>query len=161
MTPDALQPWSDASATSSRKLWLQKRNCALTPSQLAAWFVSVSLLSLSIATVFALVGAWVVLPFAMLEVLGLLLAYLFYGRHAGDFEKIEAGDGRLIVERSTGTRLSREEHLCPWVRIEYEGQPRSPVWLVLAGKRIAVGRFLPEHERAQFANELRHALVTI
>lgn len=102
-----------------------------------------------------------VLPFAMLEVSGLLLAYVFYGRHAGDFEKIEAGDGRLIVERSTGTRLSREEHLCPWVRIEYEGRPRSPVWLVLAGKRIAVGRFLPEHERAQFANELRHALVTI
>jgi uncharacterized membrane protein len=133
----------------------------LTPSQLASWFVSVSLVSLSIATVFALVGAWVVLPFALLEVFGLLLAYVFYGRHAGDFEKIVAAEGRLIVERSEGTRLSREEHLCPWVRVDYEGRPRSLVWLVLAGKRIAVGRFLPEHERAQFANELRHALVTI
>jgi uncharacterized membrane protein len=102
-----------------------------------------------------------VLPFAMLEVGGLLLAYVFYGRHAGDFEKIVAGNGRLIVERSEGTRLRCEEHLCPWVRVEYEGRPRSPVWLVMAGKRIAVGRFLPEHERAQFAIELRRALVTI
>ncbi len=102
-----------------------------------------------------------VLPFSMLEVFGLTLAYVFYGRHAGDFEKIEAAAGRLIIERSEGTRLSREEHLCPWVRIEYEGRPRSPVWLVLTGKRIAVGRFLPEHERAQFAKELRYALVTI
>lgn len=138
-----------------------KPSISATPTQLALWFVSVSLLSLSIATVFALFGAWVVLPFAMLEVLGLSLAYVFYGRHAGDFEKIVADEGRLIVERSEGTRWRREEHLCPWVRIDYEGRPRPPVWLVLAGKRIAVGRFLPEHERAQFADELRHALVTI
>jgi uncharacterized membrane protein len=97
---------------------LQKRNCALTPSQLAGWFVSVSLLSLSIATGFALFGAWVVLPFSMLEVFCLLMAYIFYGRHAGDFEKIEAGNGRLVVERSDGTRLGCEWNMkggpAPW-----------------------------------------------
>ena len=78
-----------------------------------------------------------------------------------DFEKIEAGDGRLVVVRSEGSKLSREEHVTSWVRIEYEGRPRSLIWLVVAGKKIAVGRFMPEHKRAQLVKELRQALVMI
>jgi uncharacterized membrane protein len=161
LTPYAYQPRSDTAVTESPRRWLQKRNCAMSPLQLAFWFVSVSLISLSIATVFALLGAWMVLPFSVIEILGLLLAFVFYGRHAGDFEKIEAHAGCLVVERRVGNHLSREEHPCPWVRIEYEGRLRSPVLLVIAGKKIAVGRFVPDHEKAQFVSELRRALVTI
>jgi uncharacterized membrane protein len=158
LSPEASQPRSEATGLGAKR-WLSKRNCALSPRQLAAWFVSLSVLSLSIAGAFALYGAWVVVPFSVVEIGGLALAFVFFGRHAGDFEAIEASRGRVILERSEGTKLSREVHHCPWVRIEYEGRPRSPVWLVLAGKKIAVGRFVPDHKKAQFAKELRQVLV--
>jgi len=64
-----------------------RRNCALTPCQLAVWFAAVSSLSIAVATFFALAGAWMVLPFAFLEVAALGIAFVVYARHAADFER--------------------------------------------------------------------------
>ncbi|MFM1941012.1 MAG: hypothetical protein RLY32_2754 [Pseudomonadota bacterium] len=57
-----------------------RRNCALTPCQLAVWFLAVSSLSIAVATFFAFAGAWMVLPFAFLEVAALGIAFVVYAR---------------------------------------------------------------------------------
>ena len=142
----------------SPRLWLIRRNCALSPGQLAAWLCCVSSVSLSIALLFAFFGAWVVLPFSLLEILVITAAYFYYGRHAGDFERIEARSGKLIVEWVDGLHSGREEPQASAVRIDFDGSWRSAVYLVFHGKKVAVGRFVPHHERLQFVTELRQAL---
>ena len=106
---------------SQQHFWTLRRNCVLSPSQLAIWFGSLSAVSLGIAAAFAVVGAWMVVPFALIEVSVLGLAFFCYARHAGDYERIEAGPGWLRVEASHGANLRVEEVSPPWVRVDTEG----------------------------------------
>lgn len=148
--------WNCTEDVDSRQ-WLMRRNCALTPCQLAVWFAAVSSLSIAVATFFALAGAWMVLPFAFLEVAALGIAFVVYARHAADFERIVVQSGGLVVERSTASRLERTEVPLDWIRVEYQGQRRELVKLVSQGRFCEVGRFVPEHQRSSLAKELRSA----
>ena len=138
--------------------WLLKRNCALSPAQSATWFVSIGLLSLGIATVFGLLGAWMVMPFAMLETAGLVAAFFWFGRHAADYEKIEAAQGRFVVETGLGSTVSRLESVAPWFRVEYNGRARELITIGSGQKQLHVGRFVPSNKRGELAKEIRHAL---
>lgn len=141
--------------------WLLKRNCSLSPVQLAAWFGSLAFLSLLIALAFAAMGAWVVVPFAVLEVLALGVAFVMFGRHAADYERIVAEPGKLTIETSLGPRLERVEQSADWFRVEYSGRPRDLVQVVTARQSLPVGRFAPANVRPQLASELRSAFTGI
>jgi uncharacterized membrane protein len=52
----------------------------MSPAGLAVAFAMLAAVTLTIAVGFAVAGAWLVLPFAGLEVLGLAAAYVVYGR---------------------------------------------------------------------------------
>ena len=99
--------------------WLLRRNCALTPGQLAMCFAAIGVVSLLIAIAFALLGAWLVIPFAGIELLALGVAFLVHARHAGDYERIVVRADRLIVERVSGGNLAQMECQGPWIRVEY------------------------------------------
>jgi uncharacterized membrane protein len=60
-----------------------KRNCSMSPAGLATAFAALAVLTLAIGVGFAVVGAWLVLPFAGLEVLMLAAAFFVYARRAG------------------------------------------------------------------------------
>jgi len=143
---------------SQQHFWTLRRNCVLTPAQLAIWFVSLSTVSLGIAAAFAAFGAWMVVPFALIEVSVLGVAFLCYARHAGDYERIEASPGRLRVEASHGASLRVEEVSPSWVRVDYRGRSREPIVLVAGRQKIAVGRFVPDHRKPALVQELRGAL---
>ena len=55
----------------------------MSPAGLATAFAVLAALTLAIGVGFAVVGAWLVLPFAGLEVLMLAVAFLVYARRAG------------------------------------------------------------------------------
>jgi uncharacterized membrane protein len=55
----------------------------MSPAGLALAFAALALVVLAIGTGFALAGAWLVLPFAGLEVLALVVAFFAYARQAG------------------------------------------------------------------------------
>lgn len=147
-------PWIHV-ASGQRQEWLLKRNCSLSPRQLAIVFGSLATVSIGIATAFAIGGAWVVLPFACIEVLALGAAFVVYARHAADYERIVLCRDSLLVESRTGERLLREQCAPAWTRVEYAGTRRELVGLVAAGRRIDVGRFVPESERRDLASQLR------
>ncbi len=135
--------------------WLFKRNCSLSPAQLATWFGCLASLSLLIALAFAMMGAWVVVPFAVLEISALGLAFVMFGRHAADYERIVAQPGRLTIETSLGSRLDRIEQRADWFRVEYSGKPRDLVQVITARQAVPVGRFAPASARPWLARELR------
>ena len=55
----------------------------MSPAGLAVAFAALAAITLAIGVGFAVIGAWLVLPFAGLEVLALVVAYLVYARRAG------------------------------------------------------------------------------
>jgi uncharacterized membrane protein len=150
-------PWIHVSSAQQQE-WLLKRNCSLAPRQLALIFASLATVCLAIAAVFTARGAWVVLPFACIEVLALGAAFFIYARHAADYERIVLCRDCLLVETCRAERLRREECTPAWTRVEYTGTKRELIGLVAKGRRIEVGRFVPESDRPDLARQLRAQL---
>ncbi len=145
-------------AEPGRHQWVLKRNCALSPRQLATCFAALATASLVIAIAFATHGAWPVIPYACVEVAALAAAFVFYGRHAADFERIVLERDRLVVERAHGPQLQRTELSAAWLRVEYDGTRRDLIRLVAGREALSVGRFVPDECRARLAQELRASL---
>jgi uncharacterized membrane protein len=145
-------------AEQGRQQWMLPRNCALTPRQLAGWFATMGAVSLLIAAAFAMQGAWMVVPFACVELAALGIAFVVYARHAADYERIMVAPGRLVVERVVGNAVDRIECEPAWVRVEYAGTRRSAVRLVAGRRQFEIGRFVPEDKRKELAQELRESL---
>jgi uncharacterized membrane protein len=160
-TPSLESPWSNA----RRELAFReehggfsltlKRNCSISPSGLACVFAALALAVLAIGTGFALAGAWLILPFAGLEVLLLGGAFVLQARHATDYERIALERGQLRVEVVEGRRLARYELDARRVRVEVDG---ARVVLRGPGEALELGRHLDEGSRMAFGAELKKRL---
>jgi uncharacterized membrane protein len=140
--------------------WTLRRNCSVTPGQLAATFVALGTLSLAVAGFFWFQGAVLVLPFALLELAALATAFVVYARHAADSERVSLQGGRLIVELETAGSVRRSEFVREWVRIDPRsrgnlGEVRS------GGLSVQVGRYLRPELRPVLAHEIRQALKSV
>jgi uncharacterized membrane protein len=130
----------------------------VTPAQLGWLFVVLALASLGIATYFWHLGAYLVLPFAVIEVVVLGIAFVVHARHATDGERIQMRDGRLVVEHERAGHLERVEFDPAWVRVEPVRNDGSLVEVSGQGRRVWVGQFLRPHLRTVLAHELRAAI---
>lgn len=138
--------------------WVLPRNCCLTPRQMLHVYLSLCVMSLSIAFMFWLNGAGVVVAFAGTELLVVGVAMLCYARHAADREVITLEDGRVSIEHRYGTRVDTTNFSAAWVRVEPAVAQGSMVEVFGEGRRATVGRYLRPELRSALAVELRHAL---
>ena len=115
--------------------------------------MALAALVLAIGAGFAVAGAWLILPFAGLEVLLLGAAFVLYARHAADYERIELESGRLSVEVADGGRTLnyRMDH----ARVAME---EGRVVLRDAKEELEIGRTLGAEARAELAAELERLL---
>jgi len=132
-----------------------KRNCSISPAGLACVFAALAIAVLAIGTGFALLGAWLILPFAGLEVLLLAGAFFLQARHATDYERIELSGERLRIDVADGARLARYELDARLARLAMDDGA-----LVLRGpcEQVQLGRHLDAESRAAFATELQKRL---
>lgn len=137
------------------KDWIMKRNCSVSPRQFVFFYVSLALVSIAIAVLLLIHGAWLVLPFTGIDLLVVGGAFVIYARHAVDYERIRLYPNRLVIEQMSADALTQFEFNPRWVRVEPGATPRDPVRLVSRGQAVAVGLHLPQYRRAQFARELR------
>ncbi|NCW56693.1 MAG: DUF2244 domain-containing protein [Gammaproteobacteria bacterium] len=105
-------------------------HCSLTPRGARWFFVSLCVASLSIALPISLLGFWLVLPFAGLELALLAWALREFPRHWAQV-RIRAGGSPLHP-----SRLTVESH----------------------GRRHEIGHFLNEQERLGLAARLRRLI---
>ncbi len=139
-------------------------NCSLTWRQSMAFLIGMAVLLLSIATVFAVKGYWLILPFAGLELAALgtcfyLVAHASRRRQVVTItaDCVTVEKGRVRAGPQTRTDLPR----C-WTRVELVGRadtwypPR--LWLGAAGGRVEVGEFLCAEEKAGLAEQLRNLI---
>jgi uncharacterized membrane protein len=138
--------------------WQLKRNCSMTPAQMAGLYASLCVISLAIGAGFWLKGATLILPFASVELLALGVALLLYARHAADGERIVLDGPHLVVEFENAGRLQRAEFNREWVRIEPKADDRSLIEVSGQGRKVQVGRFVRPELRPALAREIRLAL---
>ena len=137
--------------------WVLKRNCSVTPRQLWSAYVAICTASGLVALAFALRGAWYVLVFAFVELGAVGLAFLVFGRHATDRERVALAGDRLLIEVVVAERVQQTSFSARSARVD------APLGNGLVRIRcpdgaVEVGRFIAGAQRRQFARELDLAL---
>ncbi len=138
--------------------WLLKRNCSLSPRQLALVYALLCTTSFGVAILFTIQGAWYVLGFAVLEMAAVALAFIHYARHATDCEHIALADGCLLVERIVAGKSEQVRLDVNWTLIEPPARNQDLINLKAKGITIGVGQFVTAAKRRQVAQELRQGL---
>jgi uncharacterized membrane protein len=137
-------------------------NVSLSRRQRWQVFAALAAISLSLATAFALAGAWPILAWSLLEVGVLACAFAWWDRHEADWERLVIAGDSVIVERSAGRKRERRDFDRHRLRVEVEqasawGWPGRAPRVVLRGGDAACefGHALPVAERLAVARELR------
>ena len=146
----------------AKTVWLMRRNCSFTPKQVGIFYLSMVCFSGMITTYFWWIGAWMVVPFTLIELSVLGIALLIYARHARDYEKITLLNSELIIELNLGYKKTLIQWNAPWVRVKdpeslYD-RKKDLVILESGAQTISIGQFILAEKRQDLAKEIRQAL---
>lgn len=122
-------------------------------------FGSLACVSLLIAAVFAMLGAWLILPFAGLEVAALAMVLRWLRAHADDYESVSVRGDRVVLDVRENNRTRHFEFNRLWATLVVEQQPQSTkLALRWHGREFEVGRYLDDGGRQALARELKYRL---
>ena len=120
-------------------------------------FALAAVVSLSIAAAFLAAGAWPVLPWSVLEIALLGVAFVVVERRSREWERLAITGDTVFVERMRrGCRQQRSFNR-QWLRVELDGTGRGEVpslTLAFAGERMKFGKALPPGRRIEVARTL-------
>ena len=139
-------------------------NNSLSPKG-AIWVMMIlAVIVITVGIGFSLAGAWLVMPFAGLELLAFGYAFYYVDLHASDFESIEIGEDTVVVESKSYKKSTRSEFQRYWTRVMLreieDGQ--TGVFIGSHGKELEFGRrFLDDKQRVALTRELKDKLRTI
>lgn len=138
-------------------------NRSLSRGGMVVAFVVVTLVVMTVATVFALMGAWLVLPFAGMETLLFGGVFYWFYRHHGDCEYIMIEGDRVRILRRRGAQETDYEFERYWVRVTTEnsggrGRPQR-VFIGSHGRRVEIAADLSQDEKPEFISHLKNALL--
>ena len=139
--------------------WILKKNCSISPRQLAKAYPALCGVSFVVASYFTLQGAWLVMVFALLEMAAVATAFLYFGRHATYRECIALNDAELIVELVQAERTQQYRMDPCRTRVALPALRHGLIGLEGSAGRVEIGRFLTERKRREFAKELNQELV--
>lgn len=138
--------------------WLLKRNCSLSPRQVARFYGVLCAFTLSIGLAFAVNGILFVLVFSVVEAGVVVAAVLHYARHATDQERVALKDGSLLIERIEAGKSDKFELDAYFTRIVVPTKRRTLIQLESRGVKVEIGSFVSEKIRQQVAHEMRREL---
>lgn len=113
---------------------------------------------------FALAGAWLVLPFAGLEVVAIAYAFYYIMLRSGDYESITIDGDRLIVEQFSYKMSAEMVFQRYWAKVIIREQANGSCALFIGshGKELEFGRrFMTDEQRLALAKELKLKLKNI
>ncbi len=152
----------DSFACSHR--FLIRPNCSLSWRDAVRFYLGMVLVSLGIAIVFALKGAWLILPFAGLEMLALGAALYVAARRANDWQEISIDGDRVHVRARDAGQEQRRSFQRAWVQVIHEAAPikghPSRLCIRSHGHSVELGRCLTEDEKRYLAEQLNLAVHT-
>lgn len=152
----------DCEGVSTGAFVFQSRpNHSLTHSQQRFVFWSLAAVCFATASGFALLGYWLVLPFAGLEIGLLAWALGALRSQEGNYETLTIEGDVVVLEWRAGTDGERREMNRQWARVVCDcGTPGRNCRLSLSshGRETKVGQYLSDEARLQLAATLRRKL---
>ncbi len=126
-------------------------------------------IALVVALGFLHIGAWLVLPFAGLEILA--FAYAFYSiyLHADDFDSITIENERIVVEKRNVKEITTAVFQRYWAQVNVRdvamikgSNGKCGLFISSHGNEVEFGRnFINDEQRSQLARDLRQKLKII
>lgn len=142
--------------------FILRPNCSLSWRGMQVFLAFMALILGAIGAWFTLLGFWLVLPFAGLELLLLACAFYLVARRGQVREVISIDQDSVHVEK--GRRYPEKQCTLArgWARVVLERCPKQwyPSRLLIRshGRAVEVGTFLNEEERRRLAEELAQNL---
>jgi len=136
--------------------------CSLTRPQERCFFLSMALLCMGTATVFAAWGYWLILPFAGLEIGLLAWALETMRERESDYETLTIDGDAVRLEWRSGKLSGRRDMNRHWVRVTCEcvSSGRNCCLSVGShGRETEVGHYLSDEARLKLAATLRSKLL--
>ncbi|MHB0975162.1 MAG: DUF2244 domain-containing protein [Thiobacillus sp.] len=136
-------------------------NHSLTHGQQRFVFWSLAAVCLATSSGFALLGYWLILPFAGLEIGLLAWALEALRSREGDYETLTIEGDVVRVEWHAGTRGGRREMNRRWARVVCDCRtPGRNCRLSLSshGRETEIGQYLSDEARLRLAAALRRKL---
>lgn len=132
-------------------------NCSLTPSGRVGVVAILAIFSLTVAIGFGLAGAWMVFPFAGLELLALAYAFYYINCHAGDYESITIDGDRIAIEQHSYKKSNQVVFHRYWAQVLLREAPggEQSLWLRSHGREVEVGRYMSNDQRLALAEQLQ------
>ena len=133
-------------------------NSSLTPECKVLAVAAIGIISLIIAVFFAFMGAWVVLPFAGLELIAVGYAFYYTHCHSCDYERIVIVDDQLSIETRSYKTFRQTSFNRYWVKVLLKAAPNGDQQLYLRshGKEVMFGHcFMTNKERIELAGQLK------
>ncbi len=136
-------------------------NCSLSWNGALVFFAGMFTVSMTIAIVFAFMGAWMVLPFAGLEMLVLWIGLYLCAKRTRECEVVAVHHDRVEVQKG---RVTPRQTFCfqrAWARVAlYHPGSWYPSRLSIRahGRDVVIGGCLNDDERRLLAKELTRAL---
>jgi uncharacterized membrane protein len=134
--------------------WHIKRNISIAPAQLALIFVALGLLTLLIGTAFFWYGATLILPFSMLELAALLIAYFYNAIHANDYEKLTLTSDAVQIERKIGLKLHHVQLTRSMTRVDKTTLKNELIELRQGNQLAYFGQFIHVNLRLLLAKQI-------
>jgi len=143
----------------------------IRPNRSLSWrgtlifFVVAAGVTLTVALMFALKGAWLILPFSGLEIMLLGVCLYQCARKNAECEVVYIGKDFIKIERGRKQVDERVEFQRSWSRINLaesrlNGYP-SRLTISSRGKEVEIGASLVNDERLALARELQRKLAII
>ena len=115
--------------------------------------------SICISLVFWGMGATLILPFALVESLLLVAAFLYHAKAMCDFDEITLNDRYLVVRQERQGRAKEHQFTRGLFRVSMTDGPSPLVRVAESGKQVELGEWLLVHERASLCRQLATELM--
>jgi|APFre7841882590_1041340.scaffolds.fasta_scaffold76487_2 uncharacterized membrane protein len=127
---------------------------------------AMAIVTLVIGLGFTHIGAWMVLPFAGLELLAFACAFYYVYLHAGDYESIAIEEDKVIVEKRSYRKSSITVFQRYWTQVNVRDvvscqgvNGKSALFIGSHGKEVEFGKHLIDDEqRVALARELKQKI---
>ena len=148
---------------------IARHNNSLTPKAGVKLLLALAGIVLVVGFGFARIGAWLVLPFAGLEILAFAYAFHYIYLHSGDFESITIESDNVVVEKRDYKEVTTTVFQRHWAQVSLREVAsvsgvigKSGLFIRSHGKEVEFGKnFMNDEQRALLARELKQKLKNI
>jgi uncharacterized membrane protein len=148
---------------------IARPNNSLTPQDSVKVLAAIATVIMLVAFGFARIGAWLVLPFAGLELLAFAYVFKQIYLHSGDFDSITIESDRVVVEKRNYKEVTTTVFQRHWAQVNVRGVAsvggvigKSGLFIRSHGKEVEFGKsFMNDEQRVELARELKKKLKNI